>query len=132
MQQPYYDDGHELYEYDEGPQIVPPTDARAAAILDGFRMCACQRFSSSPWPELRADGRRSRARSSRLRCLSSSQKDAPQTRIIAQRAPRPTQMQRHAERIEPARVEREKARQVAARGVAREDEARRVGADGGY
>ena len=28
-------------EYDvDGPQIVPPNDDRAAAILDGFRMCA--------------------------------------------------------------------------------------------
>ena len=26
--------------YDEGPRIEPPTNERAAAILDGFRMCA--------------------------------------------------------------------------------------------
>ena len=33
------DYGDEYYD-DDGPRIVPPTDARAAAILDGFRMCA--------------------------------------------------------------------------------------------
>ena len=35
-----YDDG-----YDDGPQVVPPADDRAAAILDGFRMCAAARFA---------------------------------------------------------------------------------------
>lgn len=35
-----YADGEGYAEDDEGPRIVPPTDARAAAILDGFRMCA--------------------------------------------------------------------------------------------
>ena len=29
----------EGYPEEDGPQIVPPTDDRAAAILDGFRMC---------------------------------------------------------------------------------------------
>ena len=40
-----YDDG-----YDDGPQVVAPSDERAAAILDGFRMCA--RSCPDPPPKI--------------------------------------------------------------------------------